>query len=95
MGIQRGARFSAGSADALSATLGAGNRLRARGMSGRADTPLSLVGNLELLPVGAGATLPVDRSECAHAAKGGHLAVCKWAREQSCPWGWHRRARRR
>ena len=29
---------------------------------------------------------PWDASTCANAAKGGHLDVLKWARENHCPW---------
>ena len=27
-----------------------------------------------------------DRLTCAHAARGGHLEVLKWARDNGCPW---------
>ena len=30
--------------------------------------------------------LPVERATCAAAAKGGHLEVLQWARENRCPW---------
>jgi len=47
------------------------------------------VGARERLPVGRGRT-------CANAAKGGHLEVLKWARENGCPWDEGRaRTRRR
>jgi hypothetical protein len=29
---------------------------------------------------------PWDAWTCAYAAKGGHLEVLKWARENGCPW---------
>ena len=29
---------------------------------------------------------PWNEDVCAYAAKGGHLDVLKWARENGCPW---------
>ena len=42
-------------------------------------------GHLEA-DVGARERLPVDAETCAYAARGGHLKVLKWARENGCPW---------
>jgi len=36
--------------------------------------------------MGSGAGLPVEPVDVSGAAKNGHLAVLRWAREQDCPW---------
>jgi hypothetical protein len=36
--------------------------------------------------VGARERLPVGQTDVLRAAKGGHLEMLKWARENGCPW---------
>ena len=49
-----------------------------------------LVGGVERAPgnaaVGASERVPVGREDVLGAAKGGHLEVLQWARQNGCPW---------
>ena len=66
--------------------------LRRRGRLFLSDEPLlcaaaARVGDLEALKALRRAeNFPWDERTCKNAAKGGHLEVLKWARENGCPW---------